>query len=50
MTHDELPNFINYKVLYTIPDGLNDSEIQFWQRAVMSAKNDIVQAIEKELE
>jgi hypothetical protein len=45
MTHDELPNFINYKVLYTIPDGLSEDELRLWQRAVVSAKNDIVQAI-----
>jgi hypothetical protein len=40
---------IMYKVLYTIPSGLSDSELRLWQNAVISAKQDIIQAIEKEL-
>lgn len=48
MTHNELLDFINYGIAYTIPNGLSESELRLWQSAVMSAKQDIVHALQKQ--
>jgi len=47
---DLIVSHIQYAVAYTIPTGLSDSEITVWQKAVISAKEDIVKALREEWE
>lgn len=45
---DLIESFIKYKVNYNIPIGMSNAEITLWQKAVISAKEDIVKALRKE--